>query len=599
LRADRLRLPTALALLLLAALAFVNATDGEFVYDDFPYVVENPQVQNPTLHRVLLEPLSGRAELGLHRPLPVLTYAAQARGRGAEAPTWPFHLFNIATHALVVLLVWQLLLRIGAGEAVAAIAAALFAVHPCHLEAVDWIVGRAELLAALFGLAFLVVALRGGESSEVAGVAPPRRPRDTWLAALLLALAGLSKESAFALPGVLIVVELALGRVRPLREVVRRHWPWAIVLLLLAALRVFVLSRFEPTVELHFGPRSSLAPYAHLNWLERPLLALNLFGEYVWRALVPVAPRAFFHRSEFTTFRLTSAIGLLAYAAALVVAWRRSSSRPLRAALLALPVTLATVLNLVPIQETLAERFLYLPSAFVLVVPAALFAALVDRERARSGRVGLTLLAPAAAIVALLACAWIWNPVWHDALALWRHNVAQSRGVVDATTDLPYPHYQFAYFLHQKHVYTARDAETPGAIDEYEAALAANERLLARGLEGMPPDQRIRSHVSLGEIWIDELPLGRRDPLRAKPHVEEAMRIGVSLNGLDAELAKAYWLHAQLAFLDVGVTLDQAVAALESALRLQLSPEQLDQIRRELDHVRQAQAEREKSKKPN
>src|SRR5262245_5913787 len=189
----------AAALLLLALLPFLNALRGDFVYDDFPYIVENPQVQQPTARRVLLEPLSGRDELGLYRPIPVLTYALQARGHGKDAPTWPFHLFNVLCHAGVTLLVWRLALRIGLAGGAAALAAALFPVHPCHVEAVDWIVGRAELLAALFGLGFLLVAGIGGE----------RGARRTLLAAALLALAGLSKESAFALPGVLIVVELA------------------------------------------------------------------------------------------------------------------------------------------------------------------------------------------------------------------------------------------------------------------------------------------------------------------------------------------------------------------------------------------------------
>ena len=54
---------TGLALALLAVVAFANALRGEFLYDDFPYIVDNPQVQEPTPRRILLEPFSGRAEL--------------------------------------------------------------------------------------------------------------------------------------------------------------------------------------------------------------------------------------------------------------------------------------------------------------------------------------------------------------------------------------------------------------------------------------------------------------------------------------------------------------------------------------------------------
>lgn len=572
-RAPRASRAAACALALLAAAAFVNAVRGEFLYDDIHYVVDNPQVQRPTARRLLLEPLSGRAELGLYRPLPLASWAWQAAGRGKEAPTAPFHLFNIACHVGVSLLVWRLGRALGFGSGAAWLGAALFAVHPCHVEPVDWIVGRAELLAALFGLGFLVVAL---------GTGTARRRRDVLLAAGLLTLAGLSKESAFALPFVLITIELALGRTAGgAIGLVRRHWPWAVVLAGLALLRVAALSDFAPAgggpPELRFGPDAKLAPFADVPWLVRPLVSAQLLGAYFLRALVPMAPRIFFHQCEFEEFSAVGVAGIVACAAALVAARRRP---PLRAALLAFPVSLATVLNLRPIQETFAERFLYLPSAFVLLVAAAPLAALVARERERTGRAGRTLLAPAGAILALLGATWAWNPVFDGALPLWRHNVARA-------PELPFPHYQLAYFLHDHGIFLRRDADTPGAIEEYEAALGRNQEILERGYEGMPPDQLIRSYLALGSIWLDKLPEGRRDPRRARPFLEQAINLGVQKHGLDVELGQAYGLYALLRHHPgAGVTDEQAREALESALRLDLRPESLEAIRAELERIR-------------
>jgi hypothetical protein len=548
----------AIALVMLAVGAFANALRGEFVYDDFPYIVENVQVQQPTARRIFLEPFSGRAELGLYRPLPLSSYAWQAGGLGKDAPSWPFHLFNVVCHAGVTLLVWRLAARLGFSAGVAGVAAALFAVHPCHVEGVDWIVGRAELMAALFGLGFLLVASRARRSA-----------RDVAVAGLLLALAGLSKESSFALPGVLVVVELALRGWPGWRALVRRNVPWVVVLAGLAALRMVAIGRFAPA--------AGTAPYADVAWYARPLLAANLLGEYFLRALVPMPPRIFFHRAEFAQLTTTTAIGMALYAASLVFAWKR---RPLRAALLAFPVALATVLNLWPIQETLAERFLYLPSAFALMLPALLLVGLVRWERARSGRVGATLLAPAAAIGGLLACTLTWNPIFDDALSLWRHNVSLA-------PELPFPHYQLAYFLYGDKQYTRNAADRPGAVDEYETAIANNEALLARGHEGMPPDQLINAYVSLGRIWLDLLPEGRRDPVRAKPWLEKAINLGRTLNGLDSPLAQAYWFYAQLRrFPQTGVTNEQAIRALESAATLQVTDESRQAIRNELASLR-------------
>jgi hypothetical protein len=238
------------------------------------------------------------------------------------------------------------------------------------------------------------------------------------------------------------------------------------------------------------------------------------------------------------------------------------------------------VLNLVPIQETLAERFLYLPSAFVALFAGALLAALVRRERERTGRVGLSLLPPAAALVALLAATWAWNPIFDSPLALWRHNVARA-------PELPFPHYQLAYFLHEAGLFTRRDAEHPGALEEYQTALEKNDAIVAQGFEGMPPDQRIRAYLALGQIWLEKLPEGRRDPKRARPWLEQAIQLGVQKAGLDRELGNAYWYYAMLArFESTGITTEQAIAALDSALTLELRDEARATIQAELERLR-------------
>ena len=543
------------ALLLLALLPYLNALRGDFLYDDFPYVVENPQVQQPTFERLFLEPLTGRPELGLHRPLPVASYALQAQGRGADAPSWPFHAGNVLLHAATTIVAWRLLLRMRATPAAAWLAAALFAVHPCHVEAIDWIVGRAELLAALFGFAFLLVGLRA-----------PRRPRDVALAALLYAAASLSKESAFVLPAVLFVLERTLRPQEPLRAALLRQWPWAATLALLLLLRVAAMGTLAPAI--------GLAPYRDVVAWKRPLLWFQLLGEYFWRALVPSTPRLFFHESEFVELRASALIGGAAWLAALVGLRRHAT---LRAALLAFPVALLTVLNVRPIQETFAERFLYLPSLFALLLPASGLAALLERERRRSGRIGASLAAPAATLVLLAGFTLHWNPIWDSALRLWRHNVALS-------PDLPFLHYQYAYFLHQRGLWLRSDAGTPGAIEEYEKALDCHARVVARGYRGMPPDQQARAWLSIGSIWLLQLPPERRSAAHAKRALEQAIAVAGHFTRLDAELARALGCWSLLRHHDVGVDRDQAEQALRRALapELKLPPELKGDLEREL-----------------
>ena len=228
-------------------------------------------------------------------------------------------------------------------------------------------------------------------------------------------------------------------------------------------------------------------------------------------------------------------------------------------------------------------RFLYLPSAFALLLLAHLLAALVTRERERRGRVGLSLAAPAVVLLVLLGTTLRFNPIFDRALALWRHNVAQA-------PDVPFVHYQFAYFLHDHGLFLRRDAQTPGALEEYEAALAANDRIVARGERGMPPDQLARAWLAIGAINRVLAPPARRNPRRAKEALERAIVVGEQVAQLDLELARALYHYAQLRPHDVGVTLDLAERALHRGLQLALPAELRQNLEEELARVRAERA---------
>src|SRR5207247_10918272 len=71
--------------------------------------------------------------------------------RVAPAGAWGFHGVNVLGHAGASTAV-ALLARRWAGDAAGWLAGALFAVHPVHVEAVANVVGRAELMAAVFSV---------------------------------------------------------------------------------------------------------------------------------------------------------------------------------------------------------------------------------------------------------------------------------------------------------------------------------------------------------------------------------------------------------------------------------------------------------------
>src|SRR5437773_1854741 len=72
----------------------------------------------------------------------------------------PFHVQNLLWHGAASASLFLLVLEMFASPALALSTAGLFAVHPVHTEAVDGIVGRAELISACFVFLTLLVAWR-------------------------------------------------------------------------------------------------------------------------------------------------------------------------------------------------------------------------------------------------------------------------------------------------------------------------------------------------------------------------------------------------------------------------------------------------------
>jgi Flp pilus assembly protein TadD len=145
---------------------------------------------------------------GLFRPVTSATFWAEAK---LDTPIWSRHLVNVFLNALVTLLLVRLALALGLGALTAIVAGLLFALHPSHVEAVAGLVGRAELLAALWMLLALHWHNRALLKDRVPAIWLP-------LFAALAFLAAGSKESAWTLA----VFALPLHAIR--RAPLRKGW---------------------------------------------------------------------------------------------------------------------------------------------------------------------------------------------------------------------------------------------------------------------------------------------------------------------------------------------------------------------------------------
>ena len=401
----------ALFLAVLAILPYTNAVTAGFTLDDQPQIRENAAVIGSVdLLKILSSPLFPG---DLYRPLTMFTFAVNEK----LTPGTPasFHATNVALHALTTVLVFAVARQLFQ-TSIAGVAAALFAVHPIHTEAVTSLVGRAEILAALFGLLSLLSA---------AGAMTARRwvQRAVLQAVSLTAfsLALLSKESALTVLPLIVLFRITCrgepwghGLHHELRSL---EWlPYTLCAGVFLWLRFYVVGAVTPPLPIK--PLNNMLAFA--AWDVRIPSAIAILWDYFGLLNVPLVLAADYSYDQVPLVtswrepRLVAGVALIAAALVLMTPHRRAAVRFTAA----FPfVTLALTANvLFPIGTIKAERLLYFPSVGWLLLAAYG----IDRMAAIPGRRRMVALALAFVIVAFAIRTWERNWDWRDDLALYR-----------------------------------------------------------------------------------------------------------------------------------------------------------------------------------
>ncbi len=344
-----------------AAAVYAQTATYSFAYDDIPVIAQRRLFHDLANWRAILG-ASWWSDHTLYRPFTALTFAVNWDPSGGDPRI--FHVTNVLLHAAACTLVYVLgrqLLGVGGGL----VAAVIFAVHPVHVEAVANVVGRAEVLAALFALGAVLLYQWDGTLADLCDQQSWRRYAAAFgtLASMLLALA--SKESAFAVPGLLLLVDwfAASTTGRPFAETVRRHWVLWVGAVGIAV--IWLLVRADVVNDL--SGREVAPGLDDLGLKDRTLVMLPFVLQYARLLLVPAklstdySPDFVMAVPSLTAGGVLGA-GLLALAA--LAGWRSRRSAPVVPFALAwIGGTLFIISNiLVPTGVLLAERTLYLAS---------------------------------------------------------------------------------------------------------------------------------------------------------------------------------------------------------------------------------------------
>lgn len=417
----------ALALVVAAPYLFSGAMTGGYVFDDIKLVRDNEAIRDPAAIPAMFDVLSDRWDdeevRPNYRPVRFLSYALDyqiARGLdpdfdGGAPPPWIFHATNLVLHllnALLVGLIARRLLGPGWGPWFLAL---VFALHPVQTEAVVYISGRRDVLSLFFFLAALLLYLgpsRAGllrPGAALSSTEPAHDARSAgWIVLAipaLFALSLLTKEMVITLPAVLVLVDLALRRRPDARRVLTQAAVW-----LLAGLFIYFKVTDESLVARPVGGEASstllTVPRYVMRYLGLLLFPASLSLDYS-HAAIPV--------SRSLTDPWTTIVAWILLAGLLLGGlWALGKRRGgIALGLLFFLGTLTPVLQIVPIPERFAERFVYLPGLGVMLLATLAF---LRWERSFPGP------ARTCAVVVLLLCfgrTWSRCEDWRSPLRIW------------------------------------------------------------------------------------------------------------------------------------------------------------------------------------
>lgn len=382
------------ALFLLNVLVFAQALSHPFVaYDDGQYVFENDQVRAGLTGSSVAWAWTSTS-LGYY-PLTWMSHMLDVQLFGLKAGG--HHGTAVLLHILSTWILFFALRRLTGSALRSAVVAALFAIHPAHVESVAWVSERKDTLSTFFGmLALLAYAKYARERSLRQGV----------FVALALAASLLSKQMLMTLPFVFLLLDYwPLGR-RDWGRAVTEKLPF-FALTIAAVTIAFVgqseLKAMQSTEAVPMGARIGNAIVAYAAYV----------GKLVWpvklSALYPFEPPA-------GGAVALGALVLLAITAAAFVLRRKAPY--LIVGWLWFLGTLVPVIGIIQIGvQSMADRYTYFPFIGLFI---ALVWGIGDLVREKQTLAVVT----AALLLILTALAWRQTRYWRSNEALFEHAIA-------------------------------------------------------------------------------------------------------------------------------------------------------------------------------
>jgi protein O-mannosyl-transferase len=371
-------------LLFSICVSYLPAVRNGFVWDDTALILRDPLIRSWRLipegfnHYLFVDATPS----DFYRPLQRLTYTIEYACFGVRPAA--YHITNIALHAVasVVFLFFaeELLAAFGCDARrrrwIALTAALIWALHPVHSGAVDYVSGRADPLAALFGFLGCYLTLRSVGKPSSRAIVPMLGGGVSFLCSAL------SKETGLVFPVLLLLLLMMMKE--------KRAAVWVSVAVAFVA--VTYLSLRLPAEHNPPPPMGSSAPAA-----VRPITIARAVAEYAGLLVLPV--NLHMERTVDTTFtnslltntsaasgrELQTSAGVCIIVAVLIWAVRtRKRDRLTFALLVSAIITYLPVSGVMRLNASVAEHWLYVPSVFAFLLFAVIVAKNISLLRSRA-----------------------------------------------------------------------------------------------------------------------------------------------------------------------------------------------------------------------
>jgi len=416
-----------LILILLSVLVFEDVRTHQFVFDDLGFISRNSMVKSGLTWEGFTWAFT-TWHMGIWHPLNWLSHLLDCQLFGVN-PTG-HHLTNVFFHIANSLLLFLLLQSCTKTDCPSFLVAALFAVHPLHVESVAWVAERKDVLSTFFWLLTMLAYLRY--------VLIPGW-KIYFLILLCFCLGLMAKPMLVTLPLVLLIWDFwPLQRWSAKRkavvgaEVINSEFqqvPFG--RLLWEKVPLFALATiFSVVAILSQKTGGLLVSLNHIPLASRISNALVAYVTYLAKTVWPVQ-LAVYYPHPATSIPLWQALGaaFILTVLSFLIIYQALSYPYLLTGWLWFLVTLVPVIGLVQVgSQAMADRYTYIPLIGLFIMLAWGLADLMARKRCP--RLLMPLVATAL-ISGFATCAWFQVRHWRNAVTLFEHtlNVSQKNGL--------------------------------------------------------------------------------------------------------------------------------------------------------------------------